>query len=314
MSLNINIIARSNGVGLDSDVVILTKALELAGHNITFSHCRSRKFFQKWFSKKNEYDVNIFLERVFPVWFGAARVNILIPNQERFPKRHISRLKKIDQVFCKSQHAHSIFSKLNIASKYIGFTSKEVHLDNSQRDYNQFLHLAGSSTLKGTDTILNLWEKHPEWPILTILQHKNNAPVSVPENVRLITERLSEEELRKLTNEIGIHLCPSLSEGWGHYIVEGMSCEAVVVTTGAPPMNELVTSQRGITIPYYRSEPRHLGINYYVDKEKLEDEIQNLIAMSHKDKRLIGAKARDWYLENNTNFHRSILAAIEEML
>ena len=312
--MHINLIARTNGVGIDADVTLLKKALEKLGYEITVSHSRSRGLIGRVLGKKNIFDANIFLERTFPNWFNASPINLLIPNQERFPKRHLNRLKKIDYVLCKTRHAEEVFSKYGASTKYIGFTSKNVFLNDQETSYQRFFHLAGKSTLKGTETILSLWEKHPEWPQLTLVQHKENAPASVSENVTLISERLSEGDLSKLTNEIGIHICTSLSEGWGHYIVEGMSCEAVVVTTEAPPMNELVAGQRGITIPYHKSESRHLGTNYYVDKGKLENEIETLIAMSDKDKLSIGIKARSWNLENHTSFHQNIITVMDEVL
>lgn len=314
MPKHINIIARTNGVGLDSDVSLLTKAIEQAGHKVTFNHCRSRSIFKKWFSQKPQYDANIFLERIFPVWFGSAKKNILIPNQERFPERHIKRLEKIDHVLCKSRHAEQIFSALGSKTKYISFTSKDLHLNDEIPDYGIFFHLAGRSTLKGTDTILKLWEKHPEWPTLTIVQHKDNAPESVPKNVRLIAEYLPYSELIKLVNKHGIHLCTSLSEGWGHYIVEAMSSNSIVVTTDAPPMNELITDQRGTLVPFHKKEPRHLGTNFSVDPDLLEEKISDLISQDTQSKQEKAKRARNWFEENNKQFSTNINTALSEIL
>jgi len=314
MSKHINIIARSNGVGLDSDVTLLTQALEQAGHKVTFSHCRSRSLLKKWLCRKPQYDANIFLERIFPVWYGAADKNLLIPNQERFPERHIKRLEKIDHVLCKSHHAKDIFSALGVSTKYISFTSKDIHLNDEIPNYGIFFHLAGRSTLKGTDTILKLWEKHPEWPTLTIVQHKDNAPESVPSNVRLIAEYLPYAELIKLANKHGIHLCPSLSEGWGHYIVEAMSCSALVVTTDAPPMNELISNERGVLVPFHKKEPRHLGTNFSIDSDLLEKEITKLISEKNESKQIKGKLASEWFVENNQQFASNINSALSEIL
>ena len=314
MSKHINIIARSNGVGLDSDVLLLTQALEKGGHQVTFSHCRSRSLFKKWFSPKHQYDANLFLERVFPVWFGAAKKNLLIPNQERFPERHVDRLQNIDHILCKSNHAQEIFSKLGANSQYIGFTSKNINLENTAPEYGKFFHLAGRSTLKGTETILKLWSKHPEWPELTIVQHKDNAPENVPNNVRLIAEYLPYEELIELANTHGIHLCPSQSEGWGHYIVEAMSCGAIVVTTDAPPMNELVSDDRGVLIPFHKTEPRHLGTNFFVDPDLLEEKISTLLQEEKSSKIQKSELARQWFIENDQQFTTNINKVISEIL
>ena len=93
----INIIARANGVGLDRDVDLVRQCLKNAGYDVTISHCRSISPLRRILPSKPSFDANIFLERVFPRWFGSARQNLLIPNQERFPKRHLKHLKHIDR-------------------------------------------------------------------------------------------------------------------------------------------------------------------------------------------------------------------------
>ena len=152
---NINIIARTNGVGLDRDVDLVHDCLTAAGHEVSVSHCRAISPLRAVFPGRATYDANIFLERVFPRWLGSAHTNLLIPNQERFPERHIGRLKKIDHILCKSRHAEEIFSKHG-KTEFIGFTSTDMLDETANKDYQSFFHLAGRSTLKGTETILKL--------------------------------------------------------------------------------------------------------------------------------------------------------------
>ena len=158
---------------------------------------------------------------------------------------------------CKTQHALDLFSQ-HAQAQYIGFSSSDRALPEGIAKDKSCFHLAGRSTLKGTETILSLWEKHPAWPELTLIQCKENAAKSVPHNVRLLSGYLSTEALIQEMNRHKIHLCTSLSEGWGHYIVEGMSCRALVITTDAPPMNEIIRPGTGILVPYHREEARHL--------------------------------------------------------
>lgn len=308
--LHLNIVARTNGVGLDRDVDLILAAATDAGYKVTVSHCREIPFYSNWLPKKPSYDANIFLERIFPRWLGSARLNLLIPNQERFPERHVPRLGKIDHVLCKSAHALEVFGKIYPSCKFIGFTSKDLHDPTVSRKQNGILHLAGRSTLKGTETVLTLWKKHPEWPTLTLLQHKDNAPDAPPKNVDLITNYLSDDDLVKLVNEHPIHLCPSLSEGWGHYIVEAMSCRATVITTDGPPMNELVQADRGILVDAPKTEPRHLGTNFKVSHIALEAAIEKAISMTTEDRDSMQSNARNWMLQN----HRSFEARFADLL
>lgn len=312
--MHINLIARTNGVGLDSDTHLLKRALVAMGHKVTVSHSRGRNFLQKCTDllfDRHDYDVNIFLERVFPNWLNSAPINFLIPNQERYPKRHLKRLEKIDQVLCKSRHAEEIFSAYCSAS-FLGFTSKDLHLNDEIPDYQRFFHLAGRSTLKGTETLLEVWEKHPEWPTLTLVQHAQNAPKSVPNNVHLISDYLAYDDLIKLVNKSGIHLCPSRSEGWGHYIVEALSCGALVLTTDAPPMNEIITKKHGKLVPFTYEEPRHLGTNFFIDPQQLESSIQHIINMSLAEKKELGRAARAWFLNNNQQFKQRLAKVFDK--
>ncbi len=297
------IISRVNGVGLDRDIELLASALENLGIGTT--HFRPTHVGQA-FLKNRRADFHLHLERIYPLWSCLSGTHVLIPNQERYPRRLINRLKKVDTVLCKSRHACGIFSKLHPDARHIGFTSEDRLLGEVEKDYGSFLHLAGRSTLKNTECLLDLWGRHPDWPVLTLVQHPSNAPKSVPDNVRRIARHVSDSELCLMQNRHGIHLCPSLSEGWGHYIVEAMSCRAVVVVTDAPPMNELVEPARGIAVPYSRTEPRHLGTNYFVNPSLLEQAIERLLRMPDPRRRELGEAARQWFESNHRAFLRSL--------
>lgn len=304
--MHINLIARTNGVGLDRDVQLVRQELITCGHTVTMSPSRGIPAYHRWIPASQRFDANIFMERVFPRWLSTAPKNFLIPNQERYPLRHVRHLRKIDQVLCKTQHAREIFENLGCNTTYIGFTSDDRNEPTIQPDYRKFFHLAGRSTLKGTETLLSLWNQHPEWPTLTLLQHPENAPDNVPPNVSLISRYIDDIELKQLQNQHGIHLCPSLSEGWGHYIVEAMSVAAVTLTTDAPPMNELIAPSRGILVPFSTSEPRHLGTNFLVDPSQLESAIIKLITSPIPDLAHMGMHARTWFQQNKTDFSEQI--------
>ena len=102
-----NIIARTNGVGLDRDVSLIKDALLSAGHQVTVSHRKEKTIFHllctRLLHRPPTYDVNLFIERIFPAWIPFAQKNVLVPNQERFPRRHTPRLKEVDLV----KHPHT---------------------------------------------------------------------------------------------------------------------------------------------------------------------------------------------------------------
>ena len=285
------LVARANDYGLTRDAAILAEAISAAGGSVDFAERRRRSLVARLFGAQRA-GIVIHIERVFPRWFGAAAGNWLVPNQERFPARHLGRLKRIDRVLAKTREAEAVFAAHGVRTDYLGFTSPDRRDMAVVCDYGKFFHLAGGSTLKGTEDLLALWAAHPEWPELALVQKQANAPAAVPANVRLLSGYLPDAELRRLQSASGIHLCPSRAEGWGHHIVEALSVGAVTVVTDAPPMNEHVDAGCGVLVPVAQSSPRHLGTSHVVDRAALEAAIRRLIAMPAAEKEQLGRAAR----------------------
>lgn len=298
-------VARDNNYGLTRDVKLLVEAIGEAGGRSGFAASRGRRLLD-WLLRRRAASAIIHIERAFPAWFSAGARNFLIPNQERFPRRHIARLRRIDRVLAKTRHAETIFSALGVPTTYIGFTSEDRLEASVEKDWSLFLHLAGGSTLKGTEDVMALWRAHPEWPRLILVQKAENAPDSVPDNVTLLSGHIDDGELKRLQNACGIHLCPSRAEGWGHHIVEAMSAGAVVVTTDAPPMNEHIDASCGVLVDVARSEPRHLGESFYVDRKALEAAIEGLLTMPAAEKAVLGTSARSRYRQIDASFRAHV--------
>lgn len=307
---NVAIVGRNNQYGLTRDADILRRGLESIGVHVALFDRRKRAWMDR-LRRQQVADLVVHLERVHPAWLGAASHHVLIPNQERFPKRHLGRLQRVDRVLAKTRHAREIFAGLGVPGIYLGFTSPDCYDPSVPRDWKRFFHLAGGSTLKGTEDILALWRAHPEWPELVVVQKQANAPASVPPNVTLHSGYLDDDELKRLQNACGVHLCPSRSEGWGHHIVEALSCGAVVVTTNAPPMNEHVTADCGVLVSTSRSEPRHLGRNFFVDRHALEAAIERLAVEPPDAARSLGIRARKRFEELERVFAMQLRMAFE---
>ncbi len=295
------IVVRNNQYGLTRDAELLQAALAEAGVEAAIAGIGDRPLRDRLTGRRRARCI-VHVERVFPQWIGAAETNLLVPNQERFPKRHLGRLDRIDAVLAKTREAVTAFSGHGVPVDYLGFVSADRRDPAVAKDWRRILHLAGGSTLKGTEDVLALWQRHPEWPELVLVQKRRNAPHSVPPNVRLISGYVDDGELRRLQNVCGIHLCPSRAEGWGHNLVEGLSCGAVVIATDAPPMNEHVAAGCGIPVPAARAERRHLGQCHFVESGSLEQAIQAAIDMPEAQKAAMGAAARRRYEEIRREF------------
>ncbi|MFC5037075.1 glycosyltransferase [Tianweitania sediminis] len=299
------ILGKANSYGLTRDAAILRDALADAGLQADYATLKERSFLERIRGTKRGRRI-VHLERAHPAWFGAANETWLIPNQERFPRRQIGRLRHVEHVLAKSRHAEAIFRELGVRTSYLGFSSPDRLLTGVQKDFGRFFHLAGGSTLKGTEDVLAAWARHPEWPELFLVQKQVNVSSRLPANVQLISGYMDDQALQALQNGCGVHLCPSRSEGWGHHILEGLSVGALVLTTDAAPMNEHVDASCGVLVPFGRSEPRHLGTNFYVDPHAFDAAVERILAMPEAEKQRLGEAARARFEAVNAGFLRRV--------
>ena len=120
-------------------------------------------------------------------------------------------------------------------------------------------------------------------------------------------------ELQRTQNAHRFHLCPSETEGFGHYLVEAMGVGAVVVTLDAPPMNEMVTPERGALIAPSRTGTQSLATTYFYDEIALERAVERLLATSDGELANMGAAARAWFEDNDRAFRARIAEAVRAL-
>jgi glycosyltransferase involved in cell wall biosynthesis len=327
----LNLIAWDNGVGLSRDLRLLAAALEKAGFKVHLSPLRRGKL-RKWSrpplmrlrllvermlgdSKHYTYDANLMLEHVRNEDIPFARRNFFIPNPEWCLWSDVALLPRVDAVLVKTLHAESMFGEHGHRVAYIGFSSEDRH-DPSVRRERTFFHLAGRSQNKGTQRLLELWRRHPEWPRLTVIQSPREAkpPEHATANIDHRVDYIDDAELRRLQNASWFHLCLSETEGFGHYLVEAMSVAAVAITTDAPPMNELVQPDRGVLIGYAATGIQHLATTYFFDEQALEATIERLLDTPEAELRTMGDNARKWFLDNDRDFSERLKQALEPLL
>jgi len=319
-----NILARATP-GLSADAAVISAALAAQGHGADIYRSRSRNLdLRAWrlileakrlLPGASAPAANIFVERIWPDWLPLAGRNFLVPNQEWCRPADIARLGTVDAILCKTRYAEDIFRRRGLPTAYIGFTSQDRWRDGAEKDHSQFLHMAGRSTQKGTSALIKVWRAHPEWPALTVVTSVPHlARECRAENIRSITRPLAKEDLVALQNRCGVHLCPSEAEGFGHYIGEAMSCGAIVITTDAPPMNELVTPQRGLLAAYKETEPQSLGTNFYVDGSALEAAVERTLRLTTAERANMSRAAREWFLTNKREFESRLPRVVASLL
>ena len=256
----------------------------------------------------------IYFQILPTAWLKLSGNNIFIPNQEFVRDETIADLEKCYQIWCKTKYAHKIFLDRGLDARYIGFSSEDLYLPNIEKDYSKFIHVAGRSHLKGTRTLLELWVENPSWPTLNVVTSQSYFKDNfIAVNINYLSD-LSFSALQQLMNQCGVHLCPSETEGFGHYINEAMSTKALVITVDAPPMNELVPAGQGLFAKYSREEIMSLSQRFFVDKNDLKNQIIAAIDMNDTEKARIGEMARASFLERKLDFIKLINVQIDDFL
>lgn len=211
-----------------------------------------------------EVDVNLYLESVHGgLCFFPAKERWLMINQEYFFP-HYAEI--VDVIITKSKYAEALLTeyvkKLGIATRvvYLGHTSLPYSI-NPDKDWDLLVHFAGKSQQKGTKQLIRLWQKNNGFRHLAprsrlVVTCRDLCRIKISDELGHLEQRddywedpktglvvykyIHDEELEKLRSRAGVFICPSLVEGYGHYINEGTANASVVITSDFPPMNELV--------------------------------------------------------------------------
>lgn len=333
-SRRINVVYSDNGSGLSRDALVVRDALRSAGHRVWLTPLPPRRFplalnyapelarqmlrgarqtaAKAWAKRTRFWDINIFQERLVPEYFECARVNCLFPHQEWLTDEDRKRLRDIDLVLFKTRHAMDILASEAKASVFVGFTSPDRSDPSVSPRWDAALHVCGWNPHKGTDAVLGAWSQHPEWPHLTVVSQLP-ASGSPRQNVERLATRIPDARLRRLQNEYAIHVCPSEVEGFGHTLMEGMSCGAVILTTDAPPMDELVSPEEGFLVPYANTSPMGAGIRYLVDRERLAEAIATLWLQDPTVLTRMRAAARAKYVRLRETFQARLANVVQEL-
>lgn len=257
----------------------------------------------------DQADLNIFLAEVVPSQFCLAKRNIWIPNQEWMPVDWKSHLPSLDGIWVKTRYAEHLFKAHSLLVTYVGFSSFDRYDPLILKEPHTFLHVAGQSPLKGTPALLEAWRHNPEWPHLVLIQNPLRAQAVEIPNVDYRPIRIGDEELRALQNRSEFHLYPSEAEGFGHILCESMGLGGIVLSTDAPPMNELVTNDRGVLVSYDRTSQQGLGTNYYASVSSIEATVNHLLQLSEREKQTLRERAQAWFHENHARFTQDIAKA-----
>ena len=282
------IILKDNTGRVEKDMNTLKTILETLGGIVEVI------YYDKMDNSKKHYmltnvTIQIFLEHTFiinlKVMFPADKSYIFI-NQENINDWDLLNLQDKTVIpLCKSKFNLKQLQHIGInTGRYIGFSNyiKEMNYNNITQIPNLCLHIAGSTLLKGTKQLIDIWiSKRIKAPLIITAYNNNfsndnlfhywntyNSIVKeLPKEILDFLDNkvklpifenygsiyfckgiLSDKVIKFLQHSSDIHIYPSLIEEWGQIIDESRQSKGCILTLDAPPMNELINDTSGILV------------------------------------------------------------------
>ncbi len=257
------------------------------------------------FGKSNTYALHLELIE-FPKLFRHEQ-HILIPNQECFRPRQLELLQNLNNIWCKTKVSLDVFSQLNCKVCYIGFCSNiplGYEKESKHRDY--FLSRSGNSIYRGSEKLISVWNRHPEWPTLKIIIPEKYRPPIQPSNVEYLDTFTSQNEYYLLASRSQFQIYLTETEGFGHSIVEAMGYGSIVLVTNAPPMNEIATDKNALLVDADYAGQLCLSPRFSARDEAIEKAVARAISMSEREIENISAEAIDCYRNLSHSFRENL--------
>lgn len=298
--MRVQVVTRENGYGLSKDIEVLREYFTARGDEFHVTDWRRPRTALK-------FHWTFHLELVNPAHFSSSLINAIVPNPEWWDPQWDRHLSRSDIVLAKTRDCERIFQAKHKDVRYVGWTSPDTdaRVDHARPG---IIHFGGDSISKGTDAVIQAAELLPQVPVTVIWKKKYARPT--PPNVRLIAGRVEGAELADL-KRVPIHLCPSTYEGFGHHINEAKAMGAVIVTTNAAPMDELVTPAFGLMVPVCSEHTMRAAI----EKRVCSDALAECMLIAHenieKHGEAWGRRARSAYENGRVDFHAAMNALLQ---
>ncbi len=304
----INIVTSLCGAGLEREAILLRELLKPRGIETAFIH---------YTGGANECmetaDINISLEVICPQALYLSKENWFAPNSEMYTSAYDQHLPRITKFLCKTKDCLDIWSKKVGPERcvYTSFEARDLYRPEIPRQ-DTFLHIAGKSIYKGTESVIAAWQLHPgALPPLTVVADNHEYREQIARNPTNITylARVKEDELIDLVNQNRFHILPSKYEGFGHCIWEALGCGGLVITTDVPPMNQYDGTYS--LAPVSSQVTQRLAKLSTVSPENIYRAVRDLGGTLYSHFEHHSNRARQGFLANNKFFRETVLGLID---
>jgi FkbM family methyltransferase len=279
---------------------------------------------------------------------------MFVPNPEMLFEWDVEHLKFMDHILCKNQFTYDFFDKMKIKSELVltKFSSICKRYDNpeyNKKDRNLVGHFAGTAYFKNTYHVIKYWiendgfrDTNPDIKLVVTkkffvdneLEKKLKKYLSTL-NFQKITsfygknvngkqymniymfEYLDNEIYDFITNKTSVMLCPSMIDGYGHYINEGRCKKAIILTLDAPPMNEFTDNQKQLIKVKDTQLINKIYINKwlyknsgtvvsYIDPVSFSEKMMNIISLSDSEFDRLCEENYEGYVKDTAFFAKTL--------
>lgn len=307
--------------GLANDAIILKEVLEKQFHVEIFVYSEINLMHNCEIQNIKHVPIQIFLEHIYESALKYGKTNIFVPNIEWCNNKDYQCLMNDQsiQIFAKTVSSLNQLSKFNIKNTVVftSWTSKDMYNPEILEEPS-CLHVKGISKYKNSQILLDTWLEHPELPLLHIVHYgvensngylKLDKPIKISSNIILYQYKVPENTLKYLMNKCKYHICPSYSEGWGHYIVEGMACNKTIITTDLAPMNEHIKDKNKlININTKNIKNINMGYGATLESSDLVHTIKHMLSCNKI------CENRTHYLKNKEFFTKRVQEYVKTLI
>ena len=96
--------------------------------------------------------------------------------------------------------------------------------------------------------------------------------------------------------------------------MEALSCQSVVLTTNAAPMNELIKKEYGFFVEPVKQERMRLSLKNIISVESLEKAVINVSITEEQELLEMGKRGREFFLKNDNEFRIRFKQVIKDIL
>lgn len=303
-------------------------------------------------TEEKQYSHKFAIEHLTPdiIKFSPKAKLIYIPNLEFLTDWDVKLGIQANIIMAKTIKTNTCLRELyKNKSKivYSKFTSLCTE-SKAQKDFNIAVHFAGSSFLKGTDLLVKYWMNNNGflrinsklilvitfnplkkkyinfWKKLKPMKrnsiHGRSVKCEKVLNIYMV-KQLNDADYAYFREKAGFYICPSIVEGFGHYINEGRCNSSVTITTNASPMNELIRDTHRLikvykTIPSFRYmswlQYLHKGqANVsFIDCKDFSQKMNNIFRVTPAKLKQIALKDHKEFLRDRDYFTKVLLGVL----